>query len=113
MASALRVFGNSLQIQPRTILSVVKNGNRPGLPRRSTIICCRNTRISASIAARGRTRSTTIPTICLQRCRIRRRIIRSCVYATGWNLRQGQVFTRLKTFPYTGNKLGPRQVLSV
>ena len=37
-----------------------------GLPRRSTMICCRNTRISASNAARGRNKSTTIPKIILQ-----------------------------------------------
>lgn len=40
------------QTHPRTVLSTAKNGSRPGLPRRSTVICCRNTRISASIAAR-------------------------------------------------------------
>ncbi len=41
-----RVFGNSRQTQPRTILSKANNGTRSGLPRRSTMICCRNTRIS-------------------------------------------------------------------
>ena len=54
-------------------------GTRPGLPRRSTMICCRNTRISASNAARGRNRSTTIPKIILQRSNIPQKIIRFCV----------------------------------
>ena len=40
MASASRVFGNSWQTQPRTILSTTRNGIRLGLPRRSTMICC-------------------------------------------------------------------------
>ena len=79
MASASRVFGNSWQTQPRTILSTAKNGTRLGRPLRSTMICCRNTRISASIAARGRNRSTIIPKIILQRSRIPQSIIRFCV----------------------------------
>jgi hypothetical protein len=79
MASASRVFGNSWQTQPRTILSTARNGTRLGLPRRSTMICCRNTSISASNAARGRTRSTTIPKISLQRSNIPQKIIRFCV----------------------------------
>ena len=79
MASAARVFGNSWQTQPRTILSTTRNGTRLGLPRRSTMICCRNTRISASNAARSRNRSTTIPKIILQRSNIPQRIIRFCV----------------------------------
>src|SRR6478609_11138840 len=40
--------------QPRTNLSLAENGNRPTLPRRSTMICCRSTRISASSVARDR-----------------------------------------------------------
>jgi hypothetical protein len=39
----------------------------------------RNTRISASNAARGRNRSTTIPKIILQRSNIPQKIIRFCV----------------------------------
>ena len=74
-----RVFGNNWQTQPRTILSTARNGTRLGLPRRSTMICCRNTRISASNAARGRNRSTTIPKIILQRSNIPQKIIRFCV----------------------------------
>jgi hypothetical protein len=79
MASASRVFGNSWQTQPRTILSTANNGTRLGLPRRSTIICCRSTRISASTAARGRNRSIISATISLQRSNIPQRIIRFCV----------------------------------
>ena len=79
MASAPRAFGNRWQTQPRTTLSTAKNGNRLGLPRRSTMICCRNTRISASNAARGRNRSRTIPKIVLQRSNIPQKIIRFCV----------------------------------
>ena len=79
MASASRAFGNSWQTQPRTILSTTRNGTRLGLPRRSTMICCRNTGISASNAARGRNRSTTIPKTILQRSNIPQRIARFCV----------------------------------
>ena len=45
----------------------------------TTMICCRKTRISASNAARGRIRSTTIQKIILQRSNIPQRIIRFCV----------------------------------
>jgi hypothetical protein len=78
-ASASQAFGDRWQTQPRTTLSTVKNDSRLGLPRRSTMICCRNTRISASNAARGRIRSTTIQKIILQRSDIPQRIIRFCV----------------------------------
>src|SRR5262249_27617515 len=57
----------------------IRNDSRLGLPRRSTVICCRNTRILASNAARGRNRSTTIQKIILQRSNIPQRIIRFCV----------------------------------
>jgi hypothetical protein len=76
MASASRAFGNSWQIQPSTILSTARNATRLELPRRSTMICCRNTRISASSAARGLNRSATAPRIILQRANIPWRIIR-------------------------------------
>src|SRR4029453_18505976 len=79
LASASQAFGNRWQTQPRTTLSTVKNDSRLGLPRRSTMICCRKTRISASNAARGRIRSTTIQKIILQRSNIPQRIIRFCV----------------------------------
>jgi hypothetical protein len=74
-----RVFGSRWQTQPRTALPTVRNDCRLGLPRRSTMICCSNTRISASNAARGRNRSTTIPKIILQRPNIPQRINRFCV----------------------------------
>jgi hypothetical protein len=47
------------------------------------MICCRNTRISASNAARGRNRSTTIPKIILQRSNIPQKIIRFYEFTTG------------------------------
>ncbi len=80
MASASRAFGNRWQTQPRTTLSTVRNDNRLGLPRRSTTTCCRNTRISASNAARDRSRSTTIQETILQRSNILQRIVRFCVF---------------------------------
>ena len=76
---ASQAFGNRWQTQPRTNLSTVRNDSRLRLPRRSTMTCCRNTRISASTAVRGRSRSTTIQKIILQRCNIPQRIIRFCV----------------------------------
>jgi hypothetical protein len=79
MASASRAFRNNWQTQPRTIMSTAKNGTRLGLPRCSTMICYRNTRISASTATRGRNRSITIPKISMQRSNILQRIIGFCV----------------------------------
>src|SRR5215208_3458123 len=76
MASASQVFGNSRQTQPSTNLSAAVNGSRVGLPRRSTMICCRSTRISASSAARDRNRSTMRASINLRRPDIRRRLAR-------------------------------------
>ena len=76
MASASRVFGNNPQIQPRTNRSLAENGNRPSLPRRSTMICCRSTRISASSAARDRNRSRTRPKIGLMRPNIQASVAR-------------------------------------
>jgi hypothetical protein len=76
MASASRAFGNRWQTQPRINLSTAKNGIRPGLPRRNTMICCLSSRTSPSSAARDRNRSTTKPKISLQRSDIQRRIVR-------------------------------------
>src|SRR5262245_37754260 len=76
MASASRAFGNRWQAQPKTTLSIARNGIRFGLPRRNTMICCLSTRTSASSAARDRNRSTTKPKISLQRSHIQRRIVR-------------------------------------
>ena len=78
MASAPQVFGNNPQTQPRTNLSLAENGIRPTLPRRSTMICCRSTRISASSAARDRNRSRTRPKISLMRPSIRPSVARFC-----------------------------------
>jgi hypothetical protein len=50
IVSALRTFGNNWQSQPSTNLSAALNIGRDGLPRRSTMICCRSTRSSASSA---------------------------------------------------------------
>ena len=79
MASASQALGNSWQTQPRTTLLTVKNDSRLGLPRHSTMTCCRNTTISASNAMRGRTRSTTIQKIIQQRSNIPQKISRFCV----------------------------------
>ena len=78
MASASQVFGNNPQTQPRTNLSLAENGNRPTLPRRSTMICCRSTRISASSVARDRNRSKTRQKISLMRPNIRASVTRFC-----------------------------------
>jgi hypothetical protein len=78
MANASRVFGNNPQTQPRTNLSLAENGNRPTLPRRSTMICCRSTRISASSVARDRNRSKTRQKISLMRPNIPASVTRFC-----------------------------------
>ena len=78
MASASQVFGNNPQTQPKTNLSLAENGNRPTLPRRSTMICCRSTRISASSVARDRNRSKTRQKISLMRPNIRPNVTRFC-----------------------------------
>ena len=102
IASASRDFGNNWQSQPRTILSTARNGTRLGLPRRSTMICCRNTRISASNAARGRNRSTTIPKIILQRSNIPQKIIRFCVSRQPDGICDRDNTVLLTTIPYSG-----------
>jgi len=79
MASAPQALGNSWPTQPGTALSTAKNDSRLVLPRRSTMTCYRNTTISASNATRGRTRSTTIQKIILQRSNIPQKITRFCV----------------------------------
>jgi hypothetical protein len=71
----------------------------PDLPRRRTIICCRNTRISASIAARGRIRSTTIPKISLQRFDIHRRSFDSAFYANRMEFTTGTANSEEKHEP--------------
>jgi site-specific recombinase XerD len=59
-------------------LSLAENGNWPTLPRRSTMICCRSTRISASSVARDRNRSKTRQKISLMRPNIRASVTRFC-----------------------------------
>src|SRR5215208_115817 len=76
MASASQVFGNSRQTQPSTNLSAAVNGSRVALPRRSTMIYCRSTRISASSAARDRNRSTMSSNTSLMRSDIRHSVAR-------------------------------------
>jgi hypothetical protein len=63
--------------QPRTILSTANNNTRPGLLRRSTMICCPNTMISVSSAARSRNRSMPATKITLQRSSISQKRIKS------------------------------------
>jgi hypothetical protein len=58
--------------------SLAENGNRPTLPRRSTMICCRSTRIKASSVARDRHRSKTRQKISLMRPNIRASVTRFC-----------------------------------
>jgi hypothetical protein len=48
-------------------LSIDPNGSLLGLARRSTLICCRSTTISASSVTRGRSRSTVVPKISLHK----------------------------------------------
>jgi hypothetical protein len=78
MASAAQAFGNNPQTQPRTNLSLAENGNRPTLPRRSTMICCRSTRTSTSSAVRDRNRSRTRLKISLMRSAIQPSVARFC-----------------------------------
>jgi hypothetical protein len=63
IASASYIFGNSRQTPPTNNLSIETNRSLLGLARRSTLICCLSTRISASSATCDRNRSPTIPKI--------------------------------------------------
>ena len=63
IASAPYILGNSRQTPPNITLSVEPNRSLLGLARRSTLICCRSTRISASSATCDRNRSLAIPKI--------------------------------------------------
>ena len=88
VASASRAFGHREQTQAKTIRSMAINGIRPRLPRRSTMICCRSTKISASNAARDRNRSMTTSNIIRQRSNMTEEhhtILPPT--PTGWNLR--------------------------
>src|SRR6202163_4737909 len=91
IASAPYILGNSRQTPPNINLSIDTNRSLLGLARRSTLICCLSTRISASSATRDRNRSLAIPKINRQKSSIgyRHRAILSQLPAR-LNLRQGQ-----------------------
>jgi hypothetical protein len=55
---------------PSISLSSDRNGSLLGLARRSTLICCRSTTISASSVVRDRSRSITVPKISLHKSNI-------------------------------------------
>ncbi|MDI4239536.1 hypothetical protein OZ411_42910, partial [Bradyrhizobium sp. Arg237L] len=55
---------------PNISLSIAPNGRLAGLARRSTLICCLSTTISASSIARDRSRSITVPKISLHKSNI-------------------------------------------
>src|SRR6202022_4847005 len=63
IASAPYILGNSRQTPPNINLSIETNRSLLGLARRSTLICCLSTRISASSATFDRSRSLAIPKI--------------------------------------------------
>jgi hypothetical protein len=63
IASAPYILGNSRQTPPNINLSIEINRSLLGLARRSTLICCLSTRISASSATRDRNRSLAIAKI--------------------------------------------------
>ena len=91
IASASYILGNSRQTPPNISLSIEMKGGLLGRVRRSTLICCLKTRISASSATRDRSRSITIPKISLHKSNIEQqhRPILDQPPA-GWGLRQGQ-----------------------
>src|ERR1700738_120766 len=70
IASASYILGNSRQTPPNISLSIEMNGGLLELARRSTLICCLSTKISASSATRDRSRSMTIPKISLHKSNI-------------------------------------------
>src|ERR1700730_14259328 len=92
IASAPYTLGNSRQTPPNISLSIETNRSLLGLARRSTLICCLSTRISASSATRDRNRSLAIPKINRHKSSIgyQHRAILSQLPAR-LNLRQGQL----------------------
>src|SRR5258705_13650724 len=86
------ILGNSRQTPPNINLSIETNRSLLGLARRSTLICCLSTRISASSATRDRNRSLAIAKINRHKSSIgyQHRAILSQLPAR-LNLRQGQV----------------------
>src|SRR5882724_11277884 len=93
IASAPYILGNSRQTPPNINLSIETNRSLLGLARRSTLICCLSTRISASSATRDRNRSLAIAKINRHKSSIgyQHRAILSQLPAR-LNLRQGQLF---------------------
>jgi hypothetical protein len=93
IARAPYILGNSRQTLPN--LSIETNRSLLGLARRSTLICCLSTRISASSVTRDRNRSLAIAKISRHKSSIgyQHRAILSQLPAR-LNLRQGQVETR-------------------
>src|SRR5260221_3202951 len=91
IARAPYILGNSRQTPPNINLSIEINRSLLGLARRSTLICCLSTRISASSATRDRNRSLAIPKISRHKSSIayQHRAILSQLPAR-LNLRQGQ-----------------------
>ena len=89
-ASAPYILGNSRQTPPNINLSIETNRSLLGLARRSTLICCLSTRISASSATCDRNRSLAIPKISRHKSSIgyQHRAILSQLPAR-LNLRQG------------------------
>src|SRR6202022_2806898 len=96
IASAPYILGNSRQTPPNINLSIETNRSLLGLARRSTLICCLSTRISASSATCDRNRSLAIPKINRHKSSIgyQHRAILSQLPAR-LNLRQGQVLAVL------------------
>src|SRR6267142_2417283 len=92
IASAPYTLGNSRQIPPNINLSIETNRSFLGLARRSTLICCLSTRISASSATCDRNRSRAILKISRHKSSIvsQHRSILSQLPAR-LNLRQGHV----------------------
>src|SRR5215475_12680385 len=70
IASVSYILGNSRQTPPNISLSIDPNRSLLGLARRSTLICCLNTKISASSVARDRSRSIIVPKISLHKFNI-------------------------------------------
>src|ERR1700716_615461 len=102
------IFGNSRQTPPNINLSIDTNRSLLGLARRSTLICCLSTRISASSATRDRNRSLAIPKINRHKSSIgyQHRAILSQLPAR-LNLRQGQA-TRAPRYDLMGHQIPTR-----
>src|SRR3979490_2282172 len=118
IASAPCILGNSRQTPPNINLSIETNRSLLGLARRSTLICCLSTRISASSATCDRNRSLAIPKISRHKSSIgyQHRAILSQLPAR-LNLRQGRghqrrgipfVLRRMRLSTTTSDELSAR-----